>query len=199
MAATIDDIAANAEAAVGNGDILRLISEGLRRDERIEFVRSGALPKHKRVQRFEVVHDLNTMLWCGPTAVACLTGATTGEVRDLIRKFRKDPEGRVDGTIDDEIRHCFAELGYDCHLVYFMHAPLYKNHLTLGRWLSEFPRERHVGYLLGMRGYGKECGHWAAVSGDYYCCSRSAGMWVPLDKAPRRRSRMQSAYAVLKK
>ena len=199
MRATINDIAANAETAVGDPDILRLISEGLRRDERVEFVRSGVLPKHKRVHPYEVVHDIDTLMWCGPTAVACLTGASTGEVRELVRDFRGDPTSRVDGTIDDEVRYAFDQLGYDVRLVYFCHSSLYKGHPTLARWLQEFPREPHVGYLIGMRGFGKVCGHWATVLGDYYCCSRVNGTWVHHSKAPNRRSRIQSAYAVTKR
>lgn len=176
-----------------------MISEGLRRGERVEFVRSGVLPKHKRVHAYEVVHDIDTLLWCGPTAVSCLTGATTGEVRELVRENRADAESRVDGTLDAEVRYAFDQLGYDCRLVYFCHAPLYKGHPTLARWLQEFPRERHVGYLIGQRGKGKACGHWATVLGDHYCCSRSNGLWIPHDQAPRRRSRVQSAYAVTKR
>ena len=197
--ATISDIAANAETALGDSDILGLISEGLRRGERVEFVRSGALPKHKRVHAYEVVHDLNTLMWCGLTAVACLTGATTSEVRELVRDYREDPVSRVDGTIDDEVRYAFEQLGYDARLVYFCHAPLYKGHPTLARWLQEFPREPHVGYLIGMRGSGKQAGHWATILGDHYNCARSKGLWVHKSVAPNRRSRIQSAYAITKR
>lgn len=195
----IADIAANAETAVGDRDILGLITEGMRRGERVEIVRSGSLPKHKRVYPYEVLHDIDTLLWCGPTAVACLTGVSTGDVRELVREYREDPSSRVDGTIDDEVRYAFDQLGFDCRLVYFCHAPLYKGHPTLARWLQEFPREPHVGYLIGMRGFGRESGHWATVLGDHYCCSRSKGLWVHQSAAPNRRSRIISSYAITKR
>lgn len=195
MTTGISDIAAAAETAIGDPDVLARITEGMRRQERIEIVRTSAVPKRLGITRHVVDHDLETMLWCGPAAVSALTGAPTSEINGIIRACRDD-ESRVEGTIDPEIAHCFDRLGYDMQLVYFCHAPLYKGHPTFARWLREMPREPHIGYLVGQRHEGRKAGHWCVVVGEWYLCSYSKAVWLPLAAAPRRRARIQCAYAI---
>lgn len=199
MVVGITDIAASAEEALGDPDVLALITEGLRRQERIEIVRTVSIPKKHGIARHKIDHDLDTLLWCGPAAVAALTGASTSEIRELIRDYREDGEARVDGTVDPEIAYVFDQLGYDMRLVYFCHAPMYKMAPTFARWLRDMPRESHVGYLVGQRADGRKAGHWCVVAGDWYLCSYSKAVWLPLDEAPRRRARIQSAYAISKR
>lgn len=196
MVTGISDIAAAAETALGDPDVLACITEGMRRQERIEIVRTSVTPKRLGITRHVVEHDLETMLWCGPAAVSALTGASTSEIHDIIRDYRGDDGKRIEGTIDPEIIHCFEYLGYSARLVYFCHAPLYKGFPTFARWLREMPREPHVAYLVGQRHEGRKAGHWCVVSADQYLCSYSKAVWMHVDQAPRRRARVQCAYAI---
>lgn len=196
MVAGIDDIAAAAEFALGDADLLSKITEGMRRSERVEVVRASSIPKKLGVTRYPVNHDLDTQLWCGPAAVSALTGVATSEIHALIREYRENPDARIEGTIDPEIEYVFHRLGYTMQLVYFCHAPLYKGYLTFARWLKDMPREHHVGYLVGQRHDGRKAGHWCVVTGDRYLCSYSNSVWIDVDEAPRRRARVQSAYAI---
>jgi len=189
------DIAAAAESALGDADLLAKITEGMKRTECVEVRRAVSVPRRNAVTRYDVSHDLTTMLWCGLAAISCLSGIATSDIRDLIREYRED-SSRVEGTVDPEIAYAFDQLGFDMRLVYFCYAPMYKQAPTFARWLREMPREPHVAYLVGQRGQGRKPGHWCVVVGDWYLCSYSKAVWLPVDRAPGRRARIESAYAI---
>lgn len=193
------DIGSAAESAIGDADVLKLISEGMRRNERVEIKRQGDIPKRAAVYRYEVEHDLDILPWCGLVAISCLTGTPTSIVRHIIRDYREDDSAVVQGTLDEEVIYAFDILGYSCSLVYFCHAPLYNQAPTMARWLREFERQSHIGYLIGQRGVGRKAGHWCTVHSDQYCCPLTNYQWIDINKAPGRRQRMSSAYAISKK
>ena len=190
------DIASAAESALGEADLLDKITEGMKRTESVEVRRAVSVPKKHAISRWDVEHDLDTQLWCGLAAVSCLSGTPTSVIRDIIRDYREDGSARIEGTFDPEMVYAFDQLGFEMRLVYFCYAPLYKEAPTFARWLREMPRESHIAYLVGQRGQGRKAGHWCVVQGDWYLCSYSKAVWMPLDKAPGRRARIESAYAV---
>jgi len=194
-----NNIVTAAESALGDADLLAQITEGMKRTESIEVRRAVRVPKKHAITRWEVEHDLDTQLWCGPAAVSAIAGVPTSIIREIIREYREDESARVEGTFDPEMVYAFDQLGFEMRLVYFCYAPLYKQAPTFARWLREMPREPHVAYLIGQRGHGREPGHWCLVAGDWYLCSYSKSVWMPLDKAPRRRARIESAYAIWKR
>lgn len=156
-------------------------------------VKDKFLPK-QYVNRHEIVHDLETALWCGPAAISALTGATTSQVRKYVRMYRKDQESRVQGTNEDEVEFVFRKLGYKMELRYLCSSADKKNHPTMARWLRESKRDPHIGYLIGQ---GGNPGHWVVVHGAFYCCSITDG-WVPVQKAPTRRKRVDVVFTVTK-
>ncbi len=147
------------------------------------------------ISRHEINHDISTKLWCGPAALSCLTGASTSQVRALIRQFRKDHKARVQGTWDDEVQYVFRKLGYQMDLRYMCCSTDPKGRPTLARWLRESTRAPTVGYLVGL--VDSSGGHWAVVHGGYYCCGIT-GKWVPLNEAPTRRRRVDIVFTITK-
>jgi hypothetical protein len=148
------------------------------------------------VKPFEINHNLKTLLWCGPAVVSALTGADTDTIRELIRVKRKDSDARVIGTHPEEIEYAFYKLGYSMRLFYMCHSHDNMDHLTLAKWLRTYKRKPGVGYVIELCGTKKEpSGHWCVVLGNHYCCSLT-GKWVPLDKCPNRRVRVESVHTV---
>lgn len=149
----------------------------------------------------EIIHDQNGQLWCGPAAIAALTGATTQEITELIKKKRKKPSSPVVGTDPFELDYVFSKLKCRMTLAY-LYGGKEECRPTVGRWLKDTAKERvpGIGYIIHMSsrpGDPEPYGHWGTVLDGYYICTNTKG-WVPIEKAPFRRCRINAVFAVRK-
>lgn len=153
---------------------------------------------NKPLTHHEITQDQQGHLWCGMAVVCGLTGATATEVRDLVRKARKNPQSPVT-TIDcDELQFAFTKLGYRMSWAYLYEGE--DKRPTFGRWLKDTQKERvpGIGYIVRITDAREPGGHWVVVLDDYYLCNHTA-KWVPIEKALFKRCRIHMAFAVRKK
>lgn len=62
-----------------------------------------------------IVHDNRSHLWCGPAAIAMVTGQPTSVIHRLAREYRRDQGRRnlsVSGMTVLELEHVMERLGY---------------------------------------------------------------------------------------
>lgn len=154
----------------------------------------------KTLTRYLIQHDANGKCWCGLAAVSALTGEPTSKVRDLIRKFRKNPSSRVIGTNEFEIEFALRKLGYKMSHAYLYGGKSKASKPTFSTWLDETfeERETNVAYLLSFVREGEDEAHWGLVVEDHYICSVTQ-YWVPLDRAPFKRRRLDQVFAIHRK
>ncbi len=158
------------------------------------------LPKKgkKPITNHEVTHDFNGLLWCGLAAIGAVTGVPTSVIRDLIKKFRKNPLSPVTGTTEYEVEYAFKKLGYSMSYCCLYGGKEKNAQPTLSRWLEETKKERvdNVAYLISFTPSTRDpSGHWGVILNGQYICSFSQ-TWVELDKAPFRRRKIDNVFAV---
>lgn len=183
----------NNDATFIQGEALTYLSD------KVHLVRLPRKPK-KPAKKFEIQHTASGMLWCGPAAVAAITGACTATVRDLIKKYRRDKSAPITGTNDLEMEYALNRLGYKMEYAY-LYGGKRETRPTFSQWLKETKNERveGLGYLISLAGEkGRGCGHWALILDDEYVCSHTV-RWVPLTKAKFKRRRVDGVYVIRRK
>lgn len=166
--------------------------------DQLTLVRLPKKPR-KNVNKFDIEHDHEGSLWCGPAAVSAITGASTSAIRDLVKKYRKNAASVVSGTTVEELEYVFKKLGYRMEVAY-VYGGKRGQGPTLKEWIADTEGERvpGLGYLIGIAGErGKYCGHWAMILNEEYVCSNTI-KWVPLNKAKYRRRRVDQVFTVRK-
>lgn len=165
--------------------------------DRVTLVR---LPKKvtKPLTHHEVLHDKEGLLWCGPAVISALTGVSTYDITELIKKHRKNPAALVRGTNPEELEYVLVKLKHamECQAIY---GGKVENRPTLGRWLKEKGRQPGLGYIVHISGQPDDPGgHWCVVLDDQFFDSFTK-VWVHIDKAPHRRCRVNCVFTVRKK
>lgn len=164
--------------------------------DQVALVRLPRKPK-KAIVKHDIEHTANGMLWCGPAAVSALTGACTATIRDLIKKYRKNPSTPVTGTRIEDLEYALLRLGHKVENAY-LYGGKQEARPTFSQWMKDTEDERIDGlaYLISVSGPKKDnCGHWAVIVDNEYICSHT-GKWVPLDKAKFKRRRVDEVYVV---
>lgn len=140
----------------------------------------------------DVVHDVKTSAYCGPTAVAAITGEPISVVRDAYRfaqygrrwiDFARRPP--VMGTTQIETASVLRLFGFQGYWEFKPHKP------TLAAYLASrkgAPRTNPTAIFL--------TGHVVAVRGWEFCDTFTDGMVVDADDAPRRRKRVMSVFVI---
>lgn len=151
------------------------------------------------LEAHHIQHDANGQLWCGPAAISALTGETTSVVRDLVRKYRKDPSSAVVGTHPEEVEYVLRKLGYRMECSYLYGGAALDAKPTFKKWLGDTALERltNIGYLVAVSNPNGTGAHWGLVLEDQFVCSQTE-RWVPLDKAPHKRKRVDAVYTIRK-
>lgn len=129
----------------------------------------------------KINHDLKTVLWCGPGALATLTGLPTSRIMAVLRHVT----GRrtVKGVYHSEIIKAGEFLG-------LRFWPQMTRRQTLARWTAEQRHLLHAGAVLLSVSH-----HYVTVSGRMFNDNWTK-VPVPLKKAPRRRARVRAAWHV---
>lgn len=143
----------------------------------------------------DVVNDTKSHAFCGPTAVAAITGEPVSRVRDAFRLVRygaswtsRRRSPPIMGTSTHEIERALRLFGYAgiWHTV--------EGLPTLAAWLEgrEGFQRTHPCVVLVKR-------HVVAVSGWVFCDTASKGQVVDADKAPGRRKRVKEVFVITRR
>jgi hypothetical protein len=142
----------------------------------------------------EVKNDTNGKGYCGPTAIASITGKRLSVVLDEFRKVRGwDGWGRkrrIGGTSRWECLQVLRRFGwYNTDRLYFDDRPT-KERPTLTSFFKV--RDPKVTYLVEVSN------HWIAVAGRKMCDTYTKGVPTFIGKAPHRRKRVAMVYGLTK-
>lgn len=146
-----------------------------------------------RVGLHVVENDTKAKAFCGPTAIAAITGQPISVVRDACRmarhgadwptKFQRAPN--VKGMFNRELEIALRTLGYIGRWVQVQGRP------TLAAWLdSRTAEQRRSPCVVNVTG------HYVTVSGYEFVDTFTKGEIVDVDEAPRRRKRVQHVFVV---
>lgn len=133
----------------------------------------------------KIKHDLKTTLWCGPAALATLTGLPTSRIMSVLRAVT----GRrtVKGIYNSDLLKAGAALGLE-----FFDLKVPFGDMTLARWTAE-----NKNHLKGIPHIINVTGHYVTVCGGSFVDNWTKRP-VRLKKAPHRRCRVQRVWAVRK-
>ena len=127
-----------------------------------------------------VVKGTRRVLYCGPVAIAAVTGLTCAEVLRAIDELRGNPRNRggrtagVVGMHDDEVMRTLAVLGFSADRYVFERG------VTLQRLFNEGLGEPQI---MSFRD------HWFAVDRTHYICSHTHGQPIPHSAVARSKRR----------
>lgn len=150
------------------------------------------LPAIRTNYLHDVVNDTKSRAFCGPTAVAAITGEKVSRVRDAYRLVRHGPgwtnrsrAPAIMGAHDWETEKVLRLFGY------------------VGTWHGVGGKPTLAAYLKGRTGLQRThpcvvlvTRHYVAVSGWLFCDTFSKGLVVDADAAPRPRKRVQKVFVI---
>lgn len=155
-------------------------------------VSAPKLPAIRTSYLHDVVNDTKSRAFCGPTAVASITGEKVSRVRDAYRLVRHGPGW-------PNLPRAPA----------IMRAPLSETEQVLrlfgyvGVWHEVAGRPTLAAYLKGRTGVERThpcvvlvTRHYVAVSGWLFCDTFSKGLVVDADAAPQPRKRVQKVFVI---
>lgn len=158
------------------------------------------LPKkgNKKLTHHDIDHDLNGLLWCGLAAISAVTGVKTSRIRDLVKRYRKNPQSPVTGTNEYEVEYVLKHLGYQMENACYYGGKDQSTRPSLSKWLDETRKLRvnDVAYLIAFRPCKSDPNwHWGVVQNGLYLCTFT-NQWVELKKAPWRRRKIEHVFAI---
>ena len=137
-----------------------------------------------------IKHDLKTVLWCGPAALATISGQPTSVVREAIRQHVRERNGKpavIKGLNWTPLIAAARTLGYELK---FRSIP--GKRPTLAQWLRQNREHyRDTPYIVNVTG------HYVTVCGRSFIDNKT-GKTVPLSQAPGRRCRVVAYFRVEK-
>lgn len=140
----------------------------------------------------DVVNDTKSRPFCGPMAVAAITGEPISRVRDAFRLVRYG-EGWIHnqrapaimGTLAHEVARVLRLFGYVGSWRVVDDQP------TVAAWLEARSGVERTHPLVVQ-----VTGHWIALSGWEFCDTRSRGRVVDAEEAPGRRKRVRRVFVI---
>jgi len=147
----------------------------------------------------EVRNDTGQTLWCGPTAVAGITGRPISEID---KAFRLERYGR--GVTRRKRQPKITRTGWGLIskvlLRYGLGIHVHENFIicrrrcpTLQQWHNGLPsRDSERLFLVGLTA------HWVLVKGGLFLDSHTEGKVVRFEEAPNRRCRVEIVWEVLR-
>ena len=133
------------------------------------------------------MNDTGRTVWCGPVALAAITGEPASRIEGLIAAYRaahpeagaskhkrawagKGAEAVVMGTSTVEVAAALADMGWRMRCVWLRD----RSKTTFARWLQR-PRIAYRYHLIGLR--AGRVGHWVALKGVMLADTYSGGRW----------------------
>lgn len=141
----------------------------------------------------DVENDTNVKIYCGPTAIAAVTGLPPSVVLDACRTARDGedwPEKhlhppRIKGINISVLGRALRILGYAGRWVEVCDRP------TLAAWLeTRSPYERRLPCIVNVTR------HYVAVAGYMFADTFTKGQVVEVDEAPHRRKRVERVFFI---
>lgn len=152
----------------------------------------SALPAIKTSYLHDIINDTKSRAFCGPTAVAAITGEPISRVRDCYRLVRygsgwvnRRRAPPIMGTRLVETEKVLRLLGFAVSWQKVTDAP------TLAAYLDNRTGMQRT-YPCAVR----VTGHLVAVSGWLFCDTFSKGQVVDADAAPGRRKRVTDVLVI---
>lgn len=139
-----------------------------------------------------VINDTRYKLYCGPMAIAAVTGASPRMILDAFRHrrgknaFRSDGRCKgIRGTSHDEVRSVM--LAFGCPVLWHSLRGV-PNHQkpTLAGFLSTFSLRRATIIMIAR--------HWIAVDRRFMIDTHTDGKPIELADAPHRRARVHGYF-----
>lgn len=139
-----------------------------------------------------MLHPVLLHLWpevyCGPTAIAAVTGLPMAEVLRAAHRYMKRPLRRpIVGMQDVQITGTLALLGFRVEIEQWYNDDGGKPTFT------EYVRSMPVNQGPAIVRFTE---HVAAITYDEYVCTYTKGMLVPIAQAPKPRSRVHCIMKV---
>ncbi|UTC28336.1 hypothetical protein GURKE_03080 [Brevundimonas phage vB_BpoS-Gurke] len=127
--------------------------------------------------------------WCGPTALAAITGLPYADCLERFRQLRRNRGRRavVKGVAQKDMRAVLIGLGYRIQDVTPAAGP------SLARWLDNRAGADALSTFLIVAG-----NHYITVRGDEGLCSLTHGKPVPLAQLKKRRAAVTDAWRIVK-
>jgi len=140
----------------------------------------------------DVINDTKTRAWCGPTAIASITGKPISVVRNAFRFVRfgdrwlNFPRSTaIVGVTMWEVQAVLKTFGLTGHWETLTRQP------TLASWLED-----RVGLCRIHPTIVHVTGHFVAISAWEFCDTFSRGYVVDAEEAPGRRKRVKDVFVI---
>ena len=134
---------------------------------------------------FQIQHDGKRTLWCGPAAIAAVTGHPTSVISQILREDRGHP---TKGVFHGELFRAMRRLGYKWVKTV---RPTVKK-MTLARFAAEHKEDFATQPLIVALS-----SHYVVLAGNRFVDSGTKDpVWI--SSAPHRRSIVQEAWAYVK-
>jgi hypothetical protein len=137
---------------------------------------------------YEINHDRRSTLWCGPAAIAAVTGKPTSEIHAKISEV--GGRQNIKGVYNRELLNTLQALGAPAEEVWSLRWSTHSKPPTLAAWLREnrsLYADRPVIVQVTR--------HYVTVFGKRLIDNTTGGT-VALGSAPHRRARVKRAWAV---
>lgn len=129
---------------------------------------------------YEIHHDFPGRLWCGPAAIAAVTGAPTSRAVSAIKAVRDkygDFVGPVKGTWPNEIARAIGRIR-PTWSIEVIHFEYFKT--TLAQWRN-YHRQSNLIYVVAITG------HFLAVAGNKLMDDNNRE-WIPVSEYHKQRA-----------
>ncbi len=134
-----------------------------------------------------IKHNNASKMWCGPAAIAAVTGVDTKTITQIIRSVGN--KSRVKGVSNDDLLRALKVLGYETTLV--DKAAFRWERETLCRWKKKNKAKLKTPVIVNVTG------HYVVLHGDMFVDNHTKTP-VRFSKAPHRRKLVKYAWSVKK-
>ena len=125
--------------------------------------------------------------YCGPAAISCVTGLSTGNIAEVLRKVYK--RRAITGLAQSHLRWFLSRCGIKTERVADFHSiPLSKTP-TLSKWLDTSLDIKPSKVYIVVAG-----NHYSVIQGNNYCCGMVGDIINVKDKRARRRAKVLEAF-----
>ncbi len=142
-----------------------------------------------------MLYPVQDIRWCGPTAVAALTGKTYNECLIRLAQMKQTKPGDVEGVWQEESLILLWELGYANRPIDLVkrYAHEVKTGVTFPRFIRErTPMERAQPMLVRM----SRPAHVLAVYQNYVVGTETHGSVIPVDAYPCPKRIVDAAWTI---
>jgi hypothetical protein len=125
--------------------------------------------------------------FCGPAAISCVTGLTTGNIAEVLRNvFRRR---MITGLAQDHLRWFLGRCGIKTERIASYKCHSNSERPSLAKWLATSVDIKPSKVYIVVAG-----NHYSVIQGDQYCCGLVGDIINVTDKRARRRAKVLEAF-----